>query len=208
MLEDIEDVLDKGDDGSTTQGSPRLTTTRGWTSTITSTVTDNAALSGVGGVKVDTATTTFTTSFDPAQPSEACAAWESLWDYCGGTQGGVACACYSGAWYVPDQWNQLASRCGQYKCTSTATERDAANYCALSKTASDLTSYCSMGSATSVKFGAEPAVVSTTATPTATNGAGVVSGGTSGAAGGQVFDLGLCVFTLLVGVGGGYLAYT
>lgn len=191
ILEDIEDAIE---DAANTEGTSSATSARGWTSTITSSA--GTELDGALGGTAHA--TTITTSFDPSQPSEACEAWESLWNYCSGAQSGAACACYSGTFYVPDQWDLLASRCGRYSCTDSAKYPDE-NYCALSKTASDFTSYCSnLNSATSAKFAAV-AATATSATPgsTTTSSSVAQTGSASAAAGDDGINIGLGAAALL-----------
>ena len=84
---------------------------------------------------------TITSTFNPSEPTDVCRAWTSLATYCGDV--GKKCACYSGTYYVPDQWNSLAAGCAVLttRCSGTdGTTKDP--WCEIGKTASDYTNYC------------------------------------------------------------------
>ncbi|PVI00141.1 hypothetical protein DM02DRAFT_655693 [Periconia macrospinosa] len=87
------------------------------------------------------ATHTVTASFDPRKPLDACRAWTNLATYCSG--GGEACACYSGTYYVPDQWNSLAAGCAEVtsKCPKESSS-SGDGWCAVASTAASHVSYC------------------------------------------------------------------
>ncbi|TKA83859.1 hypothetical protein B0A55_00164 [Friedmanniomyces simplex] len=122
------------------------------------------------------AQTTITT-FDPAQPTDICKAMTSLGGYC--ANGGTQCACYSGSYYVPDQWNSLAAGCARLTsaCPSysngTASAAASGSWCSLASQAAALREYCptSIAGTTTVAFAAEM----TSTTPTAVAAAGVTS---------------------------------
>ncbi|KAJ4294212.1 hypothetical protein N0V90_007902 [Kalmusia sp. IMI 367209] len=98
---------------------------------------------------------TITATFDPSKPTDICRAWKSLVTYCG--DAGEACACYSGTYYVPDQWNSLAAGCAVMTTRCTGADESSAStddpWCEIGQTASDYTNYCT-DDAASVKFAA------------------------------------------------------
>ncbi|KAK0334101.1 hypothetical protein LTR59_015186 [Friedmanniomyces endolithicus] len=123
-------------------------------------------------------TETITTTFDPTQPTDVCRVWRSIAGYC--ASGGTQCACYSGSYYVPDQWNTLASICAQQtsQCTiSTASPNNGtaglsdgtastADWCSLASQAASFSNYCptSIANTTTVAFAASMTAVSATTT--------------------------------------------
>jgi hypothetical protein len=98
----------------------------------------------------DAYSTTTTSLFDPSKPTEACNVITSLEYYCTGGETTTlpasrmaSCACYSSSYYVPEQWNSVASRCGQYKgnCTKIfGVETD--SYCDLATSYSKSANLC------------------------------------------------------------------
>lgn len=111
---------------------------------------------------------TITATFDPSEATDACSAWSTLRSYCGDS--GEDCACYSGTYYVPDQWNSLADGCASVTSRCSGTDTDDATWCQFGKTAYDYNTYCpdepSRGSAISAKF-AERANIASDAMATA-----------------------------------------
>ncbi|KAN0089935.1 hypothetical protein V8E51_018514 [Hyaloscypha variabilis] len=91
-----------------TPGGPKIGAPAGTPTIITYTITDFCTPVAGGTCTI---IPTYITVFDPAQPTNACSAWSSLSVYCSG--GGTNCACYSGSYYVPDQWNSLAAVCAK-----------------------------------------------------------------------------------------------
>ncbi|KAK0259907.1 hypothetical protein LTR35_016282 [Friedmanniomyces endolithicus] len=121
-------------------------------------------------------TETITTTFDPTQPTDVCRVWKSIAGYC--ASGGTQCACYSGSYYVPDQWNTLASICAQQtsQCpSSTASPSNGtagtADWCSLASRAASFSDYCptSIANTTTVAFAASMTAVSATTTATDTS---------------------------------------
>jgi hypothetical protein len=90
-----------------------------------------------------------TATFDPHQSKHICRAWSTLASYCDGAGG--ECACYSGTYYVPDQWNSLAVGCAVMTTRCDASSDDP--WCKIGRKASSYTSYCTKDS-DMVKFGA------------------------------------------------------
>ncbi|KAK1072781.1 hypothetical protein LTR74_002296 [Friedmanniomyces endolithicus] len=116
-------------------------------------------------------TKTITTTFDPTKPTDVCRVWKSVAGYC--ASGGTQCACYSGSYYVPDQWNTLASICAQQtsQCpSSTASPSNGtastADWCSLASQAASFSDYCptSIANTTTVAFAASMTAVSATTT--------------------------------------------
>lgn len=103
------------------------------------------------------------TPFNPAKATDACYAWSSLHAYCDGA--GQDCACSSGAFYVPDQYNSIADGCASVttKCGDDAAATDA-RWCAIGKSAAKQTTYCDSDES-AVKFAATAAAVEATPTP-------------------------------------------
>jgi hypothetical protein len=91
-------------------------------------------------------------TFKPKEATDACKAWSTLRSFCGSA--GKDCACYSGTYYVPDQWNSLADGCASVtsKCGGTGTDDDV--WCRFGSTAYEYNTYCpdSDGDATSAIF--------------------------------------------------------
>jgi hypothetical protein len=161
-----------------------------------------------------------TTTWDPARPSDVCNALVSLAKYCQGAS--TSCACYSGAYYVPDQWNSLAAGCAQATsaCGSglytngTASNNTNAELCSYASQAASAVSYCPASTAavpfaasivttdTSVGFPTATAKSSSTydmMAPTATStssSSAVSSGATRGAANGSIAWAGLAIAML------------
>jgi len=102
-----------------------------------------------------------TATFQPLKPTDVCRAWTSLATYCGNE--GEACACYSGTYYVPDQWNSLAARCAVLTTRCASSTEDP--WCQVGRTASDYTGYCT-DDASAVRFAARANIRSADATPT------------------------------------------
>ncbi|KAF2438312.1 hypothetical protein P171DRAFT_477237 [Karstenula rhodostoma CBS 690.94] len=81
-----------------------------------------------------------TATFRPTEATDACKAWSTLRSFCGNA--GQDCACYSGTYYVPDQWNSLADACASVasKCSGTDEHDDV--WCRFGSTAYDYNTYC------------------------------------------------------------------
>ncbi|KAK0272389.1 hypothetical protein LTR35_012972 [Friedmanniomyces endolithicus] len=116
-------------------------------------------------------TKTITTTFDPTKPTDVCRVWKSVAGYC--ASGGTQCACYSGSYYVPDQWNTLASICAQQtsQCPSSTANpsngtASTADWCSLASQAASFSDYCptSVANTTTVAFAASMTAVSATTT--------------------------------------------
>ena len=87
---------------------------------------------------------TITATFNPQDHKDVCRAWTSLATYC--SDAGTRCACYSGTYYVPDQWNSLAAGCASMTTTCRGSASTADAWCQIGKTASQYTNYCSQSS--------------------------------------------------------------
>ncbi|KAL1606148.1 hypothetical protein SLS60_003549 [Paraconiothyrium brasiliense] len=109
-----------------------------------------------------------TQTFTPTEATDACSLWSSLRSYCGNA--GQDCACKSGSYWVPDQWNSLAKGCARATTKCSGMDVDDDVWCRLGQTAGDYSTYCAdeptMGAAVTAKF-AELADVGADATPTA-----------------------------------------
>lgn len=81
-----------------------------------------------------------TAKFDPTDARDACRAWSTLSDYCKGA--GEDCACYSGTYYVPDQWNSLANSCARVTSRCGGTDQNDGEWCQFGRTASSYSDYC------------------------------------------------------------------
>ncbi|KAM7214569.1 hypothetical protein V8F06_010051 [Rhypophila decipiens] len=110
--------------GNPGNGLPQIGRIRTSTVTEFQTHCSNLAARRTACVSIPTTYLT-TTSFNAVEPTKACEAWSSLSVYCGG--GGTECACYSGTYYVPDQWNTLAGVCAQAVITTSSTTRYSAS---------------------------------------------------------------------------------
>jgi hypothetical protein len=104
---------------------------------------------------------TITATFHPTRPTDICRAWNSLATYCG-DGGNEDCACYSGSYYVPDQWNSLAAGCAVLTSTCTSTEDV---WCQMGQSAASLTDYCTEDAA-AVKFAVTANIAPADATTT------------------------------------------
>ncbi|KAK4208495.1 hypothetical protein QBC37DRAFT_486791 [Rhypophila decipiens] len=107
-------------EGNPGNGLPQIGRIRTLTVTEFQTHCSNLAARRTACVSIPTTYLT-TTSFNAVEPTKACDAWSSLSVYCGG--GGTECACYSGTYYVPDQWNTLAGVCAQAVIPTSSTTR-------------------------------------------------------------------------------------
>jgi hypothetical protein len=90
--------------------------------------------------------------FTPTAATDVCKAWSTLRSYCGSA--GRKCACYSGTYYVPDQWNSLADGCASVTTRCGGTDIDDDVWCRFGSTAYDYNTYCldSDGEAPSAMF--------------------------------------------------------
>ncbi|KAK4580055.1 hypothetical protein LTR86_000257 [Recurvomyces mirabilis] len=147
--------------------------------------------SGLGGQDEDPVVTTF----DPLKPTDVCAVMSSLVSYCNG--GGTTCACYSGTYYVPDQWNTLAARCARYTSAcapssattsgnDTATVTTTQDWCQVASVAASYQSYCPIEKISTVAFAAEMVLATATSdlggatmSPTSTSPYGVAAASTA-----------------------------
>ncbi|KAM7211191.1 hypothetical protein V8F06_013426 [Rhypophila decipiens] len=109
-------------EGNPGNGLPKIEITETFTVTDVQTHCWDLTLAARRTVCASIPTTYVTTaSFNAVEPTKACEAWFSLSVYCGG--GGTECACYSGKYYVPDQWNTLAGICAQAATTTSSTTK-------------------------------------------------------------------------------------
>ncbi|KAF2096306.1 hypothetical protein NA57DRAFT_58228 [Rhizodiscina lignyota] len=165
LLEKVNDLLEAIDDLTDLDNNPTSASTYSYAYSTYTSVAKGASAFMAGADTV----VTLSALFDPSKPSEACSALGSLATYCSVSSVPNApphsCACYSGSYYVPEQWNSLAERCADYSCLA-ADDHD----CYLATVAADYTSYCSMNvnDSPSAAFSAPKA---TSATPTETTAA-------------------------------------